>query len=689
MIDFACPECARKIKVKADMAGRKGKCPQCGKSLTIPAPSAALAQAATLTPRPAAAEDATLPPMQGAGASEGRPDTHGDADATGDAKGVPPSEFTDFLAPPLGAGEIGRLGPYRVLNVLGAGGMGVVFQAEDPGLQRRVALKAMLPRLAVSAAARERFLREARLAAAVEHDHIVAVYQVGEDRGVPYLAMPLLKGEPLDARIKRDKRLPLAEVLRVARETAAGLEAARQRGLIHRDIKPANLWLEEGTGRVKVLDFGLARTAADEGHLTQQGAILGTPAYMAPEQAGGKTDHRADLFSLGCVIYRMATGELPFKGTDAISTLMAVATEPPRPPAEINPHLPPALCDLILRLLAKKPEQRPASAQAVVEAIRAIESGTERRGKPAAAAPRKPGPQRVGIVPAGPKRIAARDRTATMAQPARHGGGALIIGLLALLGLAGLGVGGWFLWSYLPFSSSAFSNPGAAPASPDKGAHDQPGPVTPPVVDETEWQPLFDGESLKGWTTLNKKEENNWGVDHGLLYTRGLDKSWLMTEKQYGDFEVHLDYQATLKANSGVALRAPLEWDPSYRGMEIQILDDTPQKGDRKVEIKPLDAMGSIWDVAAATRPAPKPAGQWNHLGIHAHGRRIMVRLNGTAVLDDDLDKYVKDKGATHPGILRTNTNGHLGLQSLLGRVDFKNIEVRRLPSGKDESKAP
>ena len=183
----------------------------------------------------------------------------------------------------------------------------------------------MLPVLAASASARERFLREARSAAAVEHDHIVAIYQVGEDRGVPYLAMPLLKGEPLDARLQRDKRLPPAEVLRVARETASGLEAARQRGMIHRDIKPANLWLEEGSGRVKILDFGLARTAADAGHLTQQGAIVGTPAYMAPEQAGGKTDHRADLFSLGCVMYRMATGELPFKGADTISTLMAVA----------------------------------------------------------------------------------------------------------------------------------------------------------------------------------------------------------------------------------------------------------------------------------------------------------------------------------------------------------------------------
>ncbi len=702
MIDFACPECARKIKVQDDRAGRKGKCPQCGKSLTIPTPSAALAETATFPHPPAPAEDATVPPKEGA-AAEGPRDTHADADATGGVRGVPSSELTDFLAPPQSPGEIGRLGPYRVLKILGAGGMGVVFQAEDPSLQRLVALKAMLPTLAASASARERFLREARSAAAVEHDHIVAIYQVGEDRSVPFLAMPFLKGEPLDARLKRDRRLPPAEVLRIARETAAGLEAARQRGMIHRDIKPANLWLEEGTGRVKVLDFGLARARGDEAHLTQQGAIIGTPAYMAPEQAGGKTDHRADLFSLGCVMYRMATGELPFKGVDTISTLMAVATEPPRPPAEINPRLPAALCDLILRLLAKKPDERPASAQAVIEAIRAIEAAPKAKGKPgpAAVVPGRSGPQRLGVIPARPKSIPAPARRRKLAPPPRgaggspalvageppapRGGGALVFGLLALLLLAGLGVGAYFLWPHLPFNSSTSPSTNPVPQTAKK-------PSDPPVVQnppDESWQPLFDGESLKGWTTINKKEENNWSVEHGLLYTHGLDKSWLMTEKQYGDFEVRLEYKATVKAKSGVALRAPLEWDPSYKGMEIQILDDTFQKGDRKVEIKPLDTMGSIWDVAPAYRPAPRPAGEWNHLDIYVQGREVVVELNGKHVLDADLDLYVKDKGATHPGILKTNTRGRLGLQSLLGRVEFKKIEVRRLSSDKEGPKAP
>ncbi len=272
--------------------------------------------------------------------------------------------------------------------------MGIVFLAEDPQLQRLVALKAMRPALASNAAARQRFLREARAAAAIEHDHIISIYQVAEESGVPYLAMPFLKGESLDAWLNRDGSLPVPEALRIGREIAEGLDAAHQHGLIHRDIKPANIWLEsrgqqsevrgqksEVGGRVKILDFGMARTVDSKTHLTQTGAILGTPSYMAPEQARGlRVDARCDLFSLGCMLYRMTTATLPFTGTDPLSVLMSVTTDEPEPPRNLNPAMPAALSDLIIRLLAKDPKDRPASAQAVVEAIEAIER------KPASAA---------------------------------------------------------------------------------------------------------------------------------------------------------------------------------------------------------------------------------------------------------------------------------------------------------------
>jgi WD40 repeat protein len=282
----------------------------------------------------------------------------------------------DFLRPAEAPDELGRLGTYRVLRVLGSGGMGVVFAAEDTQLQRLVALKVLLPTLSRDESARERLLREARSAAAIRHDHIVAVYQVGEDEGVPFLAMELLDGESLERRLRREGRLPPAEVYRIGREMAEGLSAAHERGLIHRDVKPANVWLEGERGRVKLLDFGLACAARGGSPLTLDGVILGTPAYMAPEQARQQhVDPRCDLFSLGCVLYHLTTGEPPFQGADVISTLMAVAMERPPGPAVRTLGVPPGLSQLIMQLVEKEPAKRPASARTVVERIEDLERG--------------------------------------------------------------------------------------------------------------------------------------------------------------------------------------------------------------------------------------------------------------------------------------------------------------------------
>jgi WD40 repeat protein/serine/threonine protein kinase len=310
--------------------------------------------------------------------------------SSGETPPPSPVDFIGFLAPAQGPDELGRLGPYRIRRVLGHGGMGVVFLAEDPDLERSVALKAMLPSLATSTAARQRFLREGKAAAAIAHEHVVSIYQVGEDCGVPYLAMQLLHGESLEHRLQRDRVLPVAEVLRIGREISAGLAAAHEGGVIHRDVKPANIWLEaprsplspcgRGVGgegdRVKLLDFGLARPTAPEGQrLTQEGALVGTPAFMSPEQINGRdVGAPSDLFSLGCVLYLMATGVQPFEGPDITSTLLAVARGRPRPPQEIQPDLPPALAALIVNLLARKPSDRPDSARKVVELIAAIEA---------------------------------------------------------------------------------------------------------------------------------------------------------------------------------------------------------------------------------------------------------------------------------------------------------------------------
>jgi serine/threonine protein kinase len=219
-------------------------------------------------------------------------------------------------------------------------------------------------------------MREARAMAALKSDHVVTVYEVGVANDLPFLAMEFLEGETLDSLQQKVGRLPLSQVVRIGKEAAQGLAVAHARGLVHRDIKPSNLWLEAPTGRVKILDFGLARLNSEAHPVSQVGLVVGTPAFMAPEQARGESvDYRADLFSLGCVLYGLCTGQLPFKGTDVLSTLTALATVDPEPPKAISADVAPALSDLIMDLLQKDPDSRPASSQAVVDAMTAIDGG--------------------------------------------------------------------------------------------------------------------------------------------------------------------------------------------------------------------------------------------------------------------------------------------------------------------------
>jgi serine/threonine protein kinase len=298
-----------------------------------------------------------------------------------DSGTVRPEAMT-FLEPPRQAGELGRLARYRVQRLLGSGGMGLVFLAEDESLRRPVALKVLHPRLAQKPEARARFLREARAMAAITHDHIVSVYHVDEAGDTPFLAMPVLAGLPLSAWLKQNPPPPLARVLRWGREIASGLAAAHERGLVHRDVKPANLWIEGEPGasatggKIKILDFGLAHCDREDVHLTADGVIVGTPAYMAPEQArGAAPDPRADLFSLGCVLYELCTGVTPFRGDSVMEVLSSLANDEPVPVRARNPAVPAALATLVMQLLAKRPADRPASARQVADRLAAIEAG--------------------------------------------------------------------------------------------------------------------------------------------------------------------------------------------------------------------------------------------------------------------------------------------------------------------------
>ncbi|MCR9116979.1 MAG: serine/threonine protein kinase [bacterium] len=275
----------------------------------------------------------------------------------------------DFLTPSADPQSLGRLGRYEIERVIGRGGMGIVLKAHDSELNRPVAIKVLANHLAHSGAARQRFARESRAAAAVVHEHVVAIHNVEVESDVPFLVMQFVAGESLQARVDREGPLDTKEILRIGIQAAAGLAAAHEQGVIHRDVKPANILLESGVERALLTDFGLARTV-DDASLTQTGMIAGTPHYMSPEQANGMpSDHRTDLFSLGVVLYFMATGHPPFRAERAMGVLNRICHDQQRSLWEVTDDVPDELSALVDRLLEKQPSKRLPTAESVREQL--------------------------------------------------------------------------------------------------------------------------------------------------------------------------------------------------------------------------------------------------------------------------------------------------------------------------------
>lgn len=276
--------------------------------------------------------------------------------------------------------EVSAIGRYEIRGQLGAGGMGVVYRAHDPALDREVALKVVRRQLIASTDAVENFLAEARAVAAVEHDNIVAIHGVEVHDGVPCIVMPMLMGQSLAGFLEKNPPpVPLDRLMRLAVETLSGLSAAHSRGFVHRDIKPGNLWLEgagDGKfGRVKILDFGLATSVGSD-----RVRFGGTPGFMPPEQIRNEVlDGRADLFSVGCVLYIAATGQSPFAGGNVSAVLVRTISHEVPPLGTVNPKLPARFASLVDRMLTKYPEGRPESADAALAELAEIEAEAEVR----------------------------------------------------------------------------------------------------------------------------------------------------------------------------------------------------------------------------------------------------------------------------------------------------------------------
>lgn len=619
-----------------------------------------------------------------------------------------------------------RFGRYRIIRELGRGAMGAVYLAQDEQLHRQVALKIPQFGADMNRGLLERFYREARAAAALRHPGICPVYDVGEIDGQHYITMAYIEGRPLRDFTKSSKRQAGRQVARVIRKLALALEVAHQNNVIHRDLKPANVMIDNSNEPV-VMDFGLARLSVEgEERLTHTGTVIGTPAYMSPEQVDGDNNRvspRSDIYSLGVIFYELLTGQLPFQG-NLMSILRKIATEEPRPPVELHSDIDPALQAICLKMMAKQPEQRYGSMSEVAQELAAWmqgrSSGVEESG--ALETSRAPGsrrpPRREELTeaastdeppvaeiaddvpewsesPGRPRRRRTKKSTARkragIPKWAMGAGGAvaLLVVIVFLLTRSGpTDHSAAPVASNTAVAGGSSSTPQVRNTGPKSSlvttSPDQRGAAFAP--DSSEWQSLFDGRSLAGWRGVDGgPPPADWKINSDAIVAPG-SKSWIVSENEYRDFELELEWKVDAGANGGVVYGWAGATVPSSDGVrlpapEYQIVDNSRHPNGKQ----PITAAASVFAMYEPSEDASKPAGQWNQARIVVRGASAEHWLNGKRVVsyvrgsDDWKQRAARNQAlGSQPGFSQAGP-GRIALQSYSGQIDYRNIRIRQL----------
>jgi predicted Ser/Thr protein kinase len=576
-------------------------------------------------------------------------------------------------------------GRYRLLRLLGQGGMGTVYLAHDAQLDRPVALKIPHFTAADGPRPRERFYREARAAATLHHPNVCPVYDVGDQDGTPYLTMAFIEGKPL-AQLARARPLTPRQSAALVRKLALALHEAHRKGIIHRDLKPENVMIDR-RGEPVVMDFGLARRVRGDARLTRQGDVFGTPAYMPPEQANGDPDAMGpacDIYSLGMILYELLAGRLPFRG-DALAVLVQVLAEKPPAPSTFHPGLDPALEAVCLKAIAKDPADRHRSMADLAAALTAYLRSGAAAGPPPVPAPvpdAETVPEPVSAIPLAPDRADQTTPREERRRPRRNRKARRAKGLpvwVWLAGAAGLAVLvalGFFVLSTLPHTTAKQGVPGPVVA----------GPADPPEGTRTVEVRPFNGRDLSGWKAKGDPGWSLWAVGRaildkgdprrlafsageGELVNKGKSVD-LYTEERFGDCTVELEFMLPRGSNSGVYLMGEYE---------VQLID---WPGDGNLTFQ---HSGGIYKTSAPRADAAGKPGEWQTLRIDflaprfEDGRRVAaakflrVSLNGRVVQEG-----VEMANGPTPGGLtgREAPTGPLLIQGDHGAIAVRDLRV-------------